>query len=263
MNTDGIDGIDGRSESASLPRPLLITRFPDVPRADAATALVSSWIVPEPTFQRPAADAILGEWERQSPPEAMLSLGVFLSADGGHLLNYGQWTSDDAHREWVRTRRPAVVGRIDTALPGIRRPGLVRYRRYRSHVPPAPAGGHRPTLLVTPAFATTGPDAQRALADTVLAGLTGDQVPGLLGAHLHLSQDGDRVLTYAEWADPTAWREFAAGGASTRLREAIEALDGVTPTPVVPGGPEVAHYRLYKTLANVPSPETTTPPRGV
>ncbi|ANZ16323.1 antibiotic biosynthesis monooxygenase [Streptomyces noursei] len=242
--------------------------FPDVRRPDAATVLVSPWLVPEARFQRPAADAVLAAWEDQPRPDAMLALATFLSTDGSHVLNYAQWTDDRAHREWVRTRRPAAIAPVDEAVPGIRRPGPTRYRRYRSHVPEErPAA--RPGFLATPVFATTGPDAQRALADTVVDLLGRARVPGLLGAHFHLAQDGGRVLNYAEWADASARREFLAGGTADRLRAAIDALAGVTAVPAVPvehaehaehataGGPArppVSGYRLYKTLVNVPSP---------
>ncbi|MFF4949260.1 antibiotic biosynthesis monooxygenase family protein [Streptomyces chattanoogensis] len=266
------------NETTDPPRPLPGANFPDLPglpelprfpdfrRPDAATALVSSWILPDPGLARPAAEAILDGWEHQSRPEAMLSLSVFLSADGGHLLNYAQWTSDDAHRAWVRTRRPAVIGRIDEALPGIRRPGLVRYRRHRSYVPERTDEpvGRRPALLVTPAFATTGPGVQRALADTLADELARAEVPGLLGAHLHLSQDGGRVLNVAEWDGLPAWEAFVASEASARLRAAVAAMDGVTVAPAVPdaprmpGEPGVTHYRLHRSLVNVPAGEAHT-----
>ncbi|MFE7314464.1 antibiotic biosynthesis monooxygenase [Streptomyces sp. NPDC057555] len=244
----------------------LTTDFPDVRRPDAATVLISPWLVPEARFQRPAADAVLAAWEHQQRPDAMLALTTFLSTDGSHVLNYAQWTDDQAHREWVRTRRPAAIAPIDEALPGIRRPGLTRYRHYRSHVPEEHAAP-RPAFVATPAFTTTGPEAQRALADTVVDLLDRARVPGLLGAHLHLAQDGDRVLNYAEWADASAWRGFATGGTADRLRAAIGALPGVTPAPAVPpvpaerpaadapAHPPVATYRLHTSLVNVPPPQ--------
>ncbi|MCL7492671.1 antibiotic biosynthesis monooxygenase [Streptomyces sp. MCA2] len=253
------------------------TDFPDARRGDAATVLVSPWLVPAAALQRAAADSVLAEWERQKRPDAMLALTTFLSTDGSHVLNYAQWTDDGAHREWARTVRPAAVGRIDAAVTGIRRPGLTRYRRHRSHVPEGP--GPRPALLVTPAFATTGPDAQRALADTVVGTLDREPVPGLLGVHVHLSQDGARVLLYQEWAGASAWRESTGHGASARLRATIEALEGVSPTPAVsaapasadpptgehpdapetrdvpdaPGLPDVPQYRLHASLLNIPA----------
>ncbi|MFD7662202.1 antibiotic biosynthesis monooxygenase [Streptomyces sp. NPDC059788] len=229
---------------------------PDIRRPDAGTVLVSPWIVPAPDLQRRAADAVLDTWERQQRPAAMLSLSAFLSGDGSHVLNYAQWTDDDAHREWVRHRRPAAIDRIDELIPGIRRPGVTRYARYGSYVFQG-TPGRRPGLLVTPTFTTTGPAAQRALADTVLAALEREEVPGLLGAHLHLSKGGGSVLNYAEWEDDGAWRDFAASGAADRLRAAIGAVEGVTAStaaPELPGRAGVTHYRLHGSLVNVPAP---------
>ncbi|WP_382465263.1 antibiotic biosynthesis monooxygenase [Streptomyces noursei] len=236
--------------------------FPDVRRPDAGTVLISPWLVPSDRFQRAAADAVLTAWEGEPRPAAMLALTTFLSTDGGHVLNYAQWTDDAAHREWVRTRRPAALAPVDAALPGIRRPGVIRYRRYRSHVAEERAT-RTPTFLVTPTFATTGPDAQRALADTVLRMVAEEPAPGLLGAHFHFSQDGRRVLNFREWSSGSAWRAFAGGALPVRLRAAIEALPGVAPTPAVPaddagagtpGAPAVPAYVLHRSLVNVPPP---------
>jgi len=247
----------------------LSTDFPDVRRPDAATVLVSPWIVPAAGLQAPAAASVLAEWEHRQRPDAMLSLTAFLSTDGSHVLHYAQWTDDDAHREWVRTGRPAAVRRIDRALAGIRRPGPVRYRWYRSHVP-AETAGLRPGLLVTPAHATDGPAAQRAVADTVVAVLREERVPGLLGVHLHLSRDGRRVLRYTEWTDDAAWHAHAGGGHAARLDAALAGLAGVAPAPAVgPAGaappdreaaahpdlPAVPRYHLYGSLLNVAPPQ--------
>ena len=242
--------------------PAPAVEFPDVRRPDAGTVLVSPWLVPDARFQRPAADAVLAAWEGQPRPAAMLALTTFLSTDGGHVLNYAQWTDDAAHREWVCTRRPAAIAPIDEALPGIRRPGVIRYRHHRSHV-----AGERatrtPEFVVTPTFATTGVEAQRALADTVLRKLAEEPVPGLLGAHFHLSQDGRRVLNFGEWRDRSAWLAFIGSAAPAQLRAAIEALPGVAPTPAVPAGEAAAGtpgvlavpaYVLHRSLVNVPSP---------
>ncbi|MFF9477448.1 antibiotic biosynthesis monooxygenase family protein [Streptomyces sp. NPDC014733] len=225
--------------------------FPEVRRADAATVLISRWIVPDPADQVAAADAVLDAWEAQERPDAMLSLTVFLSLDGTEVLHHAQWTSDEAHREWARTHRPAALAPVDEAIPGIRRPGLVRYRLDRSHVPDR-APGRPPGLLVTPVFATTGPAARRALTDTVLDALAEARVPGLLGAHLLRSQDGSRVLNHAEWADLAAWQAFADSPVPARIAARIAALDGVTPDS---GGPDgVRHYRLHGSLVNVAPP---------
>ncbi|MET9294760.1 antibiotic biosynthesis monooxygenase [Streptomyces sp. NPDC003077] len=239
--------------------------FPDVRRPDAGTVLLSRWIVPAPEFQRPAADAVQDEWEAQERPDAMLSLTAFLSLDGTHVLNYAQWRDDDAHREWVRTRRPAAIDRIDRDLPPIERPGVWRGTVYRSYVADAASdggGAPRPGLLVTPTFATTGPAAQRALADAVVETLARERVPGLLGAHFHLAKDGGSVLNHAEWTGHEAWRAFAAGPVSRRLAAEIEALGpDVTPTwgalpPAAPpnGRAEIPRYVPYRAVVNVPAP---------
>ncbi|GAA3180617.1 MULTISPECIES: antibiotic biosynthesis monooxygenase [Streptomyces] len=225
--------------------------FSDVRRADAATALISSWIVPDPAVQVAAADAVLDAWEAQERPDAMLSLTAFLSLDGTEVLHHAQWTDDEAHREWARAHRPAALAPVDAAIPGIRRPGLVRYRLGGSHVPDGvPASA--PELLVTPVFTTTGPEAQHALTDTVLDALAEAQVPGLLGAYLFRSQDGSRVLNHAEWTDLAAWQAFADSPAPARIAARIAALDGVTPDS---GGPDgVRRYRLHGGLVNVAPP---------
>ncbi|MFE6157500.1 antibiotic biosynthesis monooxygenase [Streptomyces sp. NPDC056486] len=224
--------------------------FPAVRRADAGTILVSSWIVPAPDVQERAADLVIEEWERQERPDAMLSLTTFLSEDGSHVLNYAQWTDDDAHREWVRERRPAAIGTIDKTLPGIERPGVVRYALYRSYAPQENAS-RRPGALVTPTFDTQGPHGQRALSDAVIGILERIRPAGLLGAHFHASKDGRRVLNYVEWQDMAAWRRFADDGGTNELRTKIGTLEGVTPAY---SRLDVPRYRPYRSLENVPAP---------
>ncbi|MEJ8650557.1 hypothetical protein WKI65_21255 [Streptomyces sp. MS1.AVA.3] len=48
--------------------------FPEVRRGDAATVLVSPWLVPAAALQRAAADSVLAEREHQKRPDAMLAL---------------------------------------------------------------------------------------------------------------------------------------------------------------------------------------------
>ena len=44
------------------------TDFPDARRGDAATVLVSPWLVPAAALQRAAADSVLAEWEQPEAP---------------------------------------------------------------------------------------------------------------------------------------------------------------------------------------------------
>ncbi|MFE6779428.1 antibiotic biosynthesis monooxygenase [Streptomyces sp. NPDC057702] len=233
--------------------------LPDVTRPDAGTILVSPWLVSDPAFQRAAADSLVDSWEAMERPDAMLTLTTLLSTDGGRVLNYAQWTNDEDHHAFVRTRRPALVRAIDDALPGIERPGLTRYRLYDSYRAPAdvPApGAGTPTgpaaravveAVVTGEFETDGPTEQRRLADLVIAGLRESPVPDLVAAHFHLSLDGLRVLNYAEWASHDGWRSFAGSGTAQALADAVNALPGIRPLGPTP-------YDPYRAVVNVPAP---------
>lgn len=235
--------------------------LPDVTRPDAGTILISPWLVSDPAQQRAAADSVVDSWERLDRPAAMLTLTTLLSTDGSQVLNYAQWTNDEDHHAFVRTQRPALIRAIDDALPGIERPGLTRYRLHDSYradtgaatatpAPSAPAASDPgPTVgaIVTVEFETDGPEAQRLLADTVIAGLRESPVPGLLAAHFHVSTDGSRVLNYAEWTTLDAWRTFITGSTSASLAATIAALPGVRPVGPTP-------YHPYRSVVNVPAP---------
>ncbi|MEV5979513.1 antibiotic biosynthesis monooxygenase [Streptomyces sp. NPDC052114] len=224
--------------------------FPDVRRADAGTILVSSWIVPAPDVQRRAADLVIEGWEHEERPDAMLSVTTFLGEDGREVLNHAQWTDDESHLAWARARRSQSISEVDRIVPGIERPGLVRYAHYRSYAP-ARSADRTPGALVTPTFETEGPDSQRALADAVVDILERLRPEGLLGAHFLASKDGRRVLNHAEWEDMAAWRRFAGDGGTRELRTAIDTLEGVTP---VHARLDVPRYLPHKSLVNVVAP---------
>ncbi|MFD4998205.1 antibiotic biosynthesis monooxygenase [Streptomyces buecherae] len=229
--------------------------LPDVTRPDAGTILASRWVVSDPAHQRPAADSVVDSWEQLDRPDAMLTLTTFLSTDGEHVLNYAQWTNDEDHHTFVRTQRPALVRAIDEELPGIERPGLTRYRLHDSyHAPTTDGAAGQDTgpaeevgAVVTVGFETDGPDAQRRLADEVIAGLREHPVPGLLAAHFHLGTDGTEVLNYAEWTTLDAWRAFTQGSTSQALAKTVAALPGVRPLGPTP-------YLPYRGVVNVPAP---------
>ncbi|MER5389935.1 hypothetical protein [Saccharopolyspora sp. NPDC002686] len=177
--------------------------LPEITRSDVGTVLVSPWIVGTPQRQRDAVDATISEWKVAPWPAAFLSLNCFVSLDGEAVLNYAQWTDDDAHREFVRTYRPTLVRGIDEAVPGIERPGLVRYRLRGSVV-----AEDRPRGEVVAVF-VSGSDgfehASRLVADAqARIGTPPDLPPGLRAAHFHISADGTRVLIYEEWSDEAA-----------------------------------------------------------
>ncbi len=195
---------------------------PDLTRSDVGTILVSPWLVGTPERQRAAVDSTIAEWSDLRWPDAFLSLNCFLNAAGDTVLNYAQWTSDEAHREFMRTQRPALVREIDAAVADIERPGVVRYRLYRSKIAadPAPSGS---VVVVTADF--DGPERARPWADTALRALEEDPV----SAHFHVSLDGTRVLVYAEGADDSAWQR-------------VQDIPG-------PDRFDSQRYRLYRSLS--------------
>ncbi|MEV0698155.1 hypothetical protein AB0I53_09580 [Saccharopolyspora sp. NPDC050389] len=186
--------------------------LPDITRSDVGTILVSPWLVGTPQRQRDAVDSTIAEWRVAPWPSAFLSLNCFVSDDGTTVLNYAQWTDDDAHREFVRTYRPTLVRGIDEAVPGIERPGLVRYRLHGSVIAPDARHGD---LVAVFTYDTDNIEQARQLADDARSQITPELPPGLIAAHFHINVDGTRVLIYEEWADE------AAAASSTHHSEAV------------------------------------------
>ncbi|MGW1409714.1 antibiotic biosynthesis monooxygenase [Streptomyces sp. NPDC002403] len=178
-----------------------MTRFLDIVRPSARTALISEWLTG--TFERShtAADAVIDEWAAAETPAGRLAQHVFLSTDGAGLLFYAQWTSDEEHLSWARARRADVVGRIDTLVPGIERPGLDRTRLHRSvlHDEVSPAG-----IFAVGTVATA--DAQSLVGPA----------PGLLAAHVHLASSEERAIVITEWTDAASHDAAGFGGTSKR-----------------------------------------------
>lgn len=172
--------------------------WPDLARPEAGTVLISEWIVGTPERQRAAAKALLGEWEQLSArfrPEAFVQLACFASADGGVLLSHAQWASDEAHLAFVRAHRAAMVSRIDQKVPGIERPGLMRFRLLHSIVPET-APGPADAIVVVGARARTAEDA-RQWADGLAAELRETPAAGWGPAHVLVRTDGLHVLLHA------------------------------------------------------------------
>src|SRR5690606_36465878 len=102
----------------------MTVQLPAPHRPDAGTVLVSEWLVGTPDRQTAAIDALHAGWAELATTEGFLSLPSFAAHDGDRILNYAQWTDDDAQREFMRVDRPQLVARIDAAVSGIERPGV-------------------------------------------------------------------------------------------------------------------------------------------
>ncbi|MGW7705341.1 antibiotic biosynthesis monooxygenase [Streptomyces sp. NPDC054771] len=197
---------------------MTIPQLPDLARPDAGTTLISEWLVDGPDLQDRAGRALLGEWDELSArfhPGAFLRLSCFASADGRVLLSVAQWASDEAHLAVVREHRSEMVGRIDREIPGIRRPGLVRYRLAHTVVAD---GADSTTDVIVVAHAETGPTSPATRwAEATADRLRSAPPPGMGTAHVFVSEDGTRGLLYA----PVTHANDVAGARPYRLLGAV------------------------------------------
>ncbi|WP_240796289.1 antibiotic biosynthesis monooxygenase [Streptomyces sp. RFCAC02] len=194
-------------------------QLPDLARPDAGTTLVSEWIVDTPDRQDRAARALLQEWDELSArlrPEAFLRLSCFASADGRVLLSVAQWTSDEAHLAWIREHRAEMISRIDREIPGIRRPGLVRFRLAHT-VTPDGAGDDTTDLVVVERAEGAPGSVAEAWAGSTADRLRTAPPPGMGTAHVLVSKDGARGLLYA----PVTRAEGFPGALPHRLIGAV------------------------------------------
>lgn len=176
---------------------------PVLDRPEVGAPFFSTWRVGTPSRQRQTVDAIADTWTRRPwPADGLLGYFVYAGEDGSGLLHYSQWADEQAYEAFVKTRRQERNDAIDTAVPGIERVGLGRYRHYRGLA----RDGHGvrvPGCVVIVDIEFDGPDParQRAWVDAVEEALAAEPNlrPGGISAHFHVSTDGTRVLNYAEW----------------------------------------------------------------
>ncbi|MEG3631245.1 antibiotic biosynthesis monooxygenase [Streptomyces poriticola] len=213
---------------------------PYLVRPDVGAPFFSTWHVGTPERQRRAVEAIAGTWTgRPWPDDGLKSYHVYTGHDGATLLHHSQWASEQVYEEFFHTHRQQRNDEIDTAVPGIERLWLGRYRRYRSS--PRPAAAPVPGCIVIVDVEFDGPDPQRQRdwADAVLEALENDPAlpPGAVSAHLHLGTDGTRVLNYAEWESAQAHLDALAAlgdaiGSPTARWERVRTWSGLRSSTV-------------------------------
>jgi len=196
----------------------------------------STWRVGTPLRQRQTVEAVADAWERRPwPSDGLLGYHLYTGHDATTVLHYSQWASEQAYEAFVKTHRQERVDEIDTAVPGIERVGLGRYRSYRSGGP-ADRGGRVPgcIVIVDVEFEGPDPDRQRSWVDAVFEALANEPAPhpGGISAHFHLSTDGTRVLNYAEWESAQAHLEAIAApgdgiGSATAQWERVQTWPGL------------------------------------
>ncbi|MGX1565960.1 antibiotic biosynthesis monooxygenase [Streptomyces sp. NPDC055506] len=207
-------------------------QHPDLTDPRIGAPLFSTWRVGTPERQERTVEAIGSTWERRPwPADGLLGYHVYAGRDGSTLMHHSQWSGEQAFEAFVKTHRQERVDEIDTAVPGIERVGLGRYRRYRSRE--RAAGDVRvPGVIVTERIDfEEGAGARREdWADLVVKGVGDDPGhAGLISAHFHLSTDGEHVLSYAEWESDQAYDDALAGSGSdggSRYRHALGLVPG-------------------------------------
>ncbi|MFH8660202.1 antibiotic biosynthesis monooxygenase [Streptomyces afghaniensis] len=195
-------------------------QHPDLTDPRIGAPFFSTWRVGTPERQQQTVEVIGRTWERRPWPAGdLLGYHVYTGHDGSTLMHHSQWSSEQGYEAFVKTHRQERVDEIDTAVPGIERVGLGRYRRYRS-LERSIADVRVPGVIVTVRidFEEGGGERREEWVDLVLKALGDDPVghAGLISAHFHLSTDGGHVLNYAEWESDQAYDEaLAAPGTGT------------------------------------------------
>ncbi|MGW0335376.1 antibiotic biosynthesis monooxygenase family protein [Streptomyces sp. NPDC003011] len=213
---------------------------PDLTRPDVGAPFFSTWRVGTPERQRQTVEAIARTWTRRPWPTAdLLGYHVYTGHDGDTLLHHSQWASEQAYETFVKTHRQERNDEIDTAVPGIERLWLGRYRHYRSEVRDGDTRVPGCVVVVDIEFEGPDPDRQRAWVDAVFEALESEPNPhpGGISAHFHLSTDGTRVLNYAEWENGEAHIDAlatpGAGVGSTTARwERVQSWPGLKSSTV-------------------------------
>ncbi|MEU6380468.1 antibiotic biosynthesis monooxygenase [Streptomyces sp. NPDC046909] len=200
----------------------------------------STWRVGTPLRQRRTVEAIAGVWEKRPwPAEGLLGYHVYAGHDTSTLLHYSQWVGEEVYEGFVKTQRQDRVDEIDTAVPGIERVALGRYRHYRSLVREGDSRVPGCIVIVDVEFEGADPGRQRAWVDAVLEALEKDPNPhpGGISGHFHLSTDGTRVLNYAEWESAQAHLDALAApgdgiGSANELWERVQTWPGLKSSTV-------------------------------
>ncbi|MEV3853789.1 hypothetical protein AB0J38_05625 [Streptomyces sp. NPDC050095] len=190
----------------SSPTDTAATARPVLDSPDSAVALVTTVPVDGPDRQRAVAEAVaLRAADLAAWPRGLTSLTVYLEGQGDTVLIHTQWASD---RELAEAAWPVVVGLgldAERGAAASAEPTATPFRHYRTvrgtALPePAPVPESFPVAF----FDTADEDAARAWLDGLLASeerTEGEDraYPGAVAAHLHVSLDGTKVLSFSEW----------------------------------------------------------------
>lgn len=114
----------------TLYRAILLNAGPLVP----ASFVVASFDVDGPGPQESIVASIAGALEHTPAGRhpGMVSANFHLSTDGSRVLNYAEWTSDEAHLSFLEGATRAATLRATHDTPGVRPIGFKRYHLLHS-----------------------------------------------------------------------------------------------------------------------------------
>ncbi|MBP0452322.1 antibiotic biosynthesis monooxygenase [Kitasatospora sp. RG8] len=122
-------GLDGLAGAATVEYTLhhAIVLEPGAPTP--ASFVVAGFDVDGPGPQRRIVEAITGALERAPAGQhpGMISANFHLSTDGTRVLNYAEWTSDEAHQAFLDGATRTATLRATHETPGVRPIGFKRY----------------------------------------------------------------------------------------------------------------------------------------
>jgi hypothetical protein len=180
--------------------------LPVLDSADSAVALVTTVRVDGPRRQRAVAEVLAREGqERHDWPSGLISLTVYVDGQGDTVLAYTQWSTQHQLTEALKHPEGRAWRGDVAALDGALGATATSFRHYRTVrgtavTEPVPVPESFPVAF----FDTADEDAARSWLDGLLESeerTEGEDrtYPGAVAAHLHISLDGTKVLSFSEW----------------------------------------------------------------
>jgi hypothetical protein len=133
------DAVPGIEQSTPVSYRLYRSIVPDGPPRAPGCIVVVNIEADDPERARKWVDTVLDALHGEGEPHAGLISAHFHTSTNGKILNYAEWTDEDAHRDAMETGPTAGIGQTDSPewrrvqnMPNVKPAGLQRYRLDRS-----------------------------------------------------------------------------------------------------------------------------------
>ena len=98
------------------------------------SVVIATFDVDGPVQQDAVIATLTATLEGRPAAPGMLSAHFHASVDGTRVLNYAEWTTDEAHEAFLAGETRSTTLRVSTGLPGVRPIGFRRYHLWSSPV---------------------------------------------------------------------------------------------------------------------------------